>query len=154
MLRENVTSRKAAADLRGCLNTLIALEAHHVESVADLHKRAQASVNEIRRYANHPAEQTLSVRLDEGFAQYLHKWRSLPPVGDPLHSARVTEATEFLEANVLIPCRKIEGFNDQQIEQTTSQHERVLGQLAWGMAGIGALGAFAGLVLGTEWRVG
>lgn len=81
VLRENMTSRRAAADLRGSLNTLIALETHHVESVADLHTRAQASVNEIRRYANHPAEQTRSVRLDEGFAQYLHKWRSLPPVG-------------------------------------------------------------------------
>jgi two-component system sensor histidine kinase HydH len=148
VLRENVTSRKAAADLRGSLNTLIALETHHVESVADLHARAQVHVDEIRRQANHPTEQTLAARLDEGFTAYLQKWQSLPPANDPRHASRVTEATEFLEANVLIPCREIEGFNDQQIEQTTSQHERVLGQLAWGMAGIGGLGGIAGLVLG------
>src|SRR5213078_5329365 len=42
VLRENVSSRRAAADMRGCLNTLIALEINQVESesVAELHARA------------------------------------------------------------------------------------------------------------------
>ena len=64
VLRENVHSRRAAADLRGCLNTLVALETHHVESVADVHARAQTHLHEIRVFANHPTELALSGRLE------------------------------------------------------------------------------------------
>ncbi|VTR95750.1 histidine kinase : Histidine kinase OS=Singulisphaera acidiphila (strain ATCC BAA-1392 / DSM 18658 / VKM B-2454 / MOB10) GN=Sinac_1279 PE=4 SV=1: HAMP: HisKA: HATPase_c [Gemmata massiliana] len=148
VLRENVSSRRAAADLRGCLNTLIALELNQVESVAELHTRAQTHLTEIRKLANHPEEKTLSARLDDGVTRYLALWQSLPPKGDPAHAARVTEATDYLENNVLYPCRELEAFNDQRVEETTAQHERVLSQLAWGMAVVGGLGAVAGLVSG------
>src|SRR5262245_46142485 len=66
VLRENVSSRKAAADLRGCLNTLIALETHRVESVSDLHARAQTHLNEIGQLANQPEERWLHARLEAG----------------------------------------------------------------------------------------
>ena len=148
VLRENVSSRRAAADLRGSLNTLIALETNQIESVADLHGRAQGQLAEVRRYANHPVEQELSARLDDGFASYLKQWQSLPPKTAAGHAEAVAAATDFLEKNVLFPCRDLEAFNDQRVEETTAQHERVLSQLAWGMAVIGVLGAVAGLVLG------
>jgi signal transduction histidine kinase len=148
VLRENVSSRRAAADLRGCLNTLIALETHHVESVADLHGRAQHHLQEIRELANHPEERALSDRLNEGFAKYIHRWHALPPPHHRDHESALVDATRYLEAHVLIPCREIEAYNDQQIEETTSHHERVLYQLAWGMAGVGGLGGVAGVVLG------
>lgn len=148
VLRENVSSRRAAADLRACLNTLIALETNHIESVADLHTRALTHLAEIREYANHPVEVDLSGRLDEGFARYLQLWQSLPPAGNPRHESAVSEATQFLETAVLFPCREIEGFNDRRVEETTAQHERVLTQLARGMAVVGVLGGVAGVVLG------
>ncbi|GIW84125.1 MAG: ATP-binding protein [Gemmataceae bacterium] len=147
-LRENVTTRRAASDLRGCLNTLIALETHHVEAVSDLHARAVVYIAEIRQTANQPEEQALAARLEENFSRYLEMWQSLPPAPDPRHASRLMEATQYLETQVLAPCRDIENFNDRQMAQTAEQHERVLGQLAWGMAGIGALGGFAGLVFG------
>ncbi|AMV24720.1 Sensor protein ZraS [Gemmata sp. SH-PL17] len=148
VLRENVSSRRAAADLRGCLNTLIALELNQVESVAELHTRAQTHLTEIRKLANHPEEKALSARLDDGVQRYLALWQSLPPKDDPAHAARVTQATDYLENNVLYSCRELEAFNDQRVEETTAQHERVLSQLAWGMAVVGGLGAVAGLVSG------
>ncbi len=148
VLRENVSSRRAAADLRGSLNTLIALETHQVEEVADLHARAISNLAEIRRLADHPAEQEFSALLDEGFDHYLALWQSLPPKHDPGHAARVTAATQFLEVHVLYPCREIEAFNDHRVEETTTQHERVLSQVAWGMVVIGSLGGVAGLVFG------
>ncbi len=148
VLRENVSSRRAAADLRGCLNTLVALEANQIEAVTDLHARAQTHLNEIRSLANHPTEVALSAKLDEGFAQYLHFWATLPPKNNPLHDTRVRMAGEFLESHVLLPCREIEGFNDTRVEETTTQHERILNKLAWGMAVVGGLGAIAGLILG------
>jgi signal transduction histidine kinase len=148
VLRENVSSRGAAADLRGCLSTLIALETHHVESVADLHARAQTHLQGIAGLADHPEEEALSERLNLGFAEYLQRWHSLPPAGHPDHERALTEATRYLETHVLLPCRKIEGYNDRRIEETTSHHESVLYQLAWGMAGVGGLGGVAGVVLG------
>ncbi len=148
VLRENVSSRRAAADLRGTLNTLIALETNQIESVAELHARALTQLADIRRLANHPTEANLSARLDDGFAKYLILWQSLPPKDDPAHAPRAAEATQYLETNVLYPCREIEGFNDRRVEETTTQHERVLSQLAWGMAVVGGLGAIAGVVFG------
>lgn len=148
VLRENVSSRQAASDLRGCLNVLIALERNRVESVADLHARAVVYLGEIRRYADQPQEQAFAKVLDAGFAEYLDRWQALPPPGDPGHEPAAAEATRFLEARVLEPCREFEEFNDRRIEDSTRHHERVLGQLAWGMAGVGALGGMAGLVFG------
>lgn len=148
VLRENVTSRRAAADLRGSLNTLIALESHHVESVADLHSRAQTQLQEISAFADQPEERKLSEQLNTGFAEYLSRWQSLPPPAHPDHERARVAATEFLETKVLLPCREIEAINDQRIEETTTHHERVLSQLAWGMAGVGGLGGIAGVVLG------
>jgi signal transduction histidine kinase len=148
LLRENVSSRQAASDLRGCLNVLIALERNRVESVADLHARAADFLREVRRYADQPREQELSAAMDAGFAEYLDRWQSLPPPEDPAHAPAVVEATRFLESGVLIPCRDFEDFNDQRVEDSTRHLERVLGQLAWGMAGVGALGGVAGLVFG------
>lgn len=148
VLRENVSSRRAAADLRGTLNTLIALETNQIESVAELHARALTQLTDVRRLVNHPTEAELSAQLDDGFAKYLKLWQTLPPKDDPAHAPRAAEATQYLETNVLYPCREIEGFNDRRVEETTTQHERVLSQLAWGMAVVGGLGAIAGVVFG------
>ncbi len=148
VLRENVSSRRAAADLRGCLNTLIALETNHVEDVTDLHTRAQAHLREMRALADQSTEMELCDRLDAGFARYMRMWQSLPAAPSPSHEAAVAAATRLLEDEVLMPCREIEGYNDQRVEDSTQHHERVLGQLAWGMAGVGGLGGVAGVVLG------
>lgn len=148
VLRENVSSRQAAADLRGTLNILVALETRRFESVDDLHTQVRVQLVEVRRLANHPVERELSARLDSGFERYLRMWQSLPPKDDPAHAQAVVAATQFLQVNVLYACREIEEFNDDRVEETTTQHERVLSRLAWGMAVIGALGAVAGVVFG------
>ncbi|HET6572093.1 MAG TPA: ATP-binding protein [Fimbriiglobus sp.] len=148
VLRENVSSRQAASDLRGCLNILVALEHNRVESVADLHARAEGLLRAIRRYADQPEEREFAQSLTAGFAEYLDRWKALPPPTDPGHEQAVAEATRFLEDRVLEPCREFEEYNDRRIEESTRHHENVLGQFAWGMAGVGALGAVAGLVFG------
>ena len=90
----------------------------------------------------------LADRIDKGFEHYRDElWHRLPPLSDPRHRAKVEEATEFLTENVLYPCREIEGFNDHRVDVTTGQLERVLNQLAWGMAVVAGLGTVAGVVL-------
>jgi two-component system sensor histidine kinase HydH len=148
VLRENVSSRRAAAELRGSLNVLVELEHRHVENVADLHVKAQESLHAIRRYADQPEEKVLADRLETGYAEYLRRWQAMPPTGDPRHEALLADATRLLEVEVLNPCREYEGYNDRRVEESTTGHERTLRQLAWGMAGVGGLGAVAGVVLG------
>lgn len=148
VLRENVQSRQAAADLRGCLNILVELEHRHVESVSDLHVQAAGHLQQIKALSDQPEEVVLAARMEGGFAEYLKRWSALPPAGDPAHDRAVSEATHFLEENVLLPCRRYEEYNDRRVEESTSGHERVLRQMASGLAVIGGLGAVAGVVLG------
>jgi len=75
VLRENVSSRKAAADLRATLNTLVTLETLQFESVGDLHAQAEVHLAEIARLADHPREREYSERLNRGFDEYMEKWK-------------------------------------------------------------------------------
>ncbi|MFO0796937.1 MAG: ATP-binding protein [Gemmataceae bacterium] len=148
VLREEFTSRKAASDLRSTLNVLIALETNHVETVSDLHTRAQAQIADTRRHADTPTEQGLTEQMGDGFGQYLHLWQSLPPPAAADHEARVADATRFLEARVLVPCRELEEYNDSRVEEAVREHEQTLRNMVWGLATVAGLGGFAGVVLG------
>ena len=46
------------------------------------------------------------------------------------------------------PCEDFIEYNGQRIELSAEHHERILSQLAWGMAVVGGLGGVAGVVLG------
>ncbi|MDB5306473.1 MAG: zraS 3 [Gemmataceae bacterium] len=148
VLRETVASRRAAVELEECLHDLIALENNQVAAVAPLHARARDHVRRIQSLADQPEEKLLAARVSGAFAAYLDRWTALPAETDPGYDPALREATRVLEMDVLRPCQEFRQFNGQRIEDTTSQHERVLRQLAWGMAGVAGLGGVAGLVLG------
>jgi two-component system sensor histidine kinase HydH len=148
VLRENVESRRAAVELEECLTDLIALENDSVESVAVLHNRVRLLLPTIRDAADQPEELELYVKLDAAFTEYMSRWKAMPGPGQPGHEASRGEATRWLEAEVLKPCQEFELYNARRIEGSAETHERVLRQLAWGMAGVGGLGGVAGVVLG------
>ncbi|MCI0705736.1 MAG: ATP-binding protein [Planctomycetia bacterium] len=148
VFQENVASRRAAVELEECLTDLIALEKAHVESVSVLHARVQTHLATIKQVADQPEEKELYAKIAEAFAEYLRRWQAMPPLGDPNHDVAFRDATRFLESEVLRPCTEFRLFNGWQLELATEDHERVLRRLAWGMAGIGGLGGFAGVVLG------
>lgn len=148
VLRENVSSRAAAADFRGTLNTLIALELHQVDGVSDLHSKAFTQISVIQAYANHPEEVRYVRVIVEQFGKYLNFWEQAISLGGREGEEKKSAAIRFLQTNVLIPVREIEGYNDTQVELVTTAHERVLSQLAWGMATISILGGMAGLLFG------
>ncbi|VTS03079.1 sensor histidine kinase [Tuwongella immobilis] len=148
LLRENVSSRSAASELRGTLNTLMALETNRIEDVSDLHSRAEAELVEIESFANYPDEQAISKRLREGFNSYIQSWKSLSPKDSPSHRTELVTITKQLELGVIFPCREIENLNDFRIKQTVAEHEHFLSQLAWGMGVVGILVAISGVVLG------
>ena len=148
VLRENVQSQRAAIELEEGLQDLIALEDAHVESVSVLHERIQQRVVKLGESADQPSERELFERLSRAYDIYLVKWNNLPTFGSPTHEAKRQVATKFVETDVLRPCQEFEHFNARRVEDSADQHDRVLRQLAWGMAGIGGLGGISGIVLG------
>ena len=148
VLRENVESKRAAVELGGCLLDLIELENNQVENIAVLHDRSTRQLVTIRQLSDQPEEQRIATQLETAFREYLRRWSRLPPVGDSGHEAARRDATKYLEVQVLKPCQEFEHYNTGRIDTSTLNHENFLRQLAWGMAGIGGLGAVAGLVLG------
>lgn len=146
--RENVESRRAAVEMEECLGALVDLENAHVETVEQLHKRASLHLATLRSVSDEPEEERLMQQARAAFEEYMKRWSALPPPGNATHEAAFRDATRYLESNVLPPCTEFRLYNGRRLEEITSQHERVLNQLAWGMAGVGGLGAVAGVVIG------
>lgn len=148
VFRDNVESRRAAVELEECLGALIDLENARVETVGELHKRARHHLKALSDLSDEPEERRLSDQMEVTFAAYLDRWQGLPPPAAPAREQAVRAATRYLESYVLVPCTEFRLYNGRRLEEITTQHERVLNQLAWGMAWVGGLGAVAGVVFG------
>lgn len=146
--RQNVVGRRAAVELEECLSDLVALLRDRVEAVSALHGRAHEHLAMIREAADQPPERELVTRLDTEFHAYLAGMRSLPPQSDPRHEPALLALIADLQDRVLEPCREFELRKSQRLELTSLHHERVLRQLAWGLAGIGTLSGFSGMIFG------
>jgi len=148
VLRENVTSRRAAVDLEECLYDISTLLRNNVDEVSPLNDRLVGHLKRLREVADQPEEQEASDKLEQGLKIYLIAWDKIPPREDPRHREGVLDAVESLEQNLIKPCQSFRLYNGRRIEESTIQHENVLGRLAWGMTSIGVLGGIAGIVLG------
>ncbi len=147
-LRENVQSHRAAVELEECLRDLIALEDDRVLRVTVLHDRARVLLAQVLQYADQPEEQALHARMKAAFDEYLGQWERLPAAAATGYDDARKRATRYLEGTVLKPCQEFEAYNTLRLSDSTEHHERVLRQLAWGMAGVGVMGGVAGLLLG------
>jgi two-component system sensor histidine kinase HydH len=152
VFRENLNSRRAAIELDECVSDLLLVLRNRAESpdapplgtaIEPLHRRAREHLADIRRFADQPAEKHLADQLDAGFTRYLTEWE-----GRREEVRRVAAAADRLEAEVLKPCREYKQFNAERIDDNTRRHDGELRTLGWGMAGIGLIGALAGVVLG------
>lgn len=148
VLRENVTSRRAAVDLEECLYDISTLLRNNVDEVSPLNDRLVGHLKRLREVADQPEEREASDKLEQGLEVYLDVWKKIPPLEDPDHREGVLDAVESLEQNLIKPCQSFRLYNGRRIEASTIQHENVLGRLAWGMTSIGVLGGIAGIVLG------
>jgi len=148
VLRENVRSQRHAVELEECLVDLIALEDDRVERVNVLHLRVDRLIGEMDALADQPEERRIYGRLVESFAEYLRRWKSMPPRTEPGHDEVRQSVTRYLESDVLHLCEAYEHYNTQRVEESAEHHELVLRQLAWGLGGVGLLGGTAGIILG------
>ena len=92
VLRENVSSRRAAVDLEECLYDISALLHDNVDDVSALNDRLEQHLKRLREVADQPGELESSKELDRGLQEYLDSWRRIPVRSDAGHDAAV-EAT-------------------------------------------------------------
>ena len=60
----------------------------------------------------------------------------------------MTAAMTILETETLPLCRQLREYHSLRIEQAAAAHRQTVPWMAWGLAGVGSIGALAGLVLG------
>lgn len=147
-LSENVASRSAATDLRVTLNSLIELERNRIDSVSELHERAAKQIPIIASLADQGPEKDLTQAISTGFDEYLKEWQSAIEGAGGDKTGEIDHLIGLLRERVLSPCRKIEAFNDSQIQAVTSRYGVALKQLAWGMGMTLSLGAISGVIFG------
>lgn len=141
-LGENIGSRQAAGKLTETLRDLSALHQRGALQVEALHDRVQSLLNEIRLFADKPEEKAQVQKLAIAFQHYLERWRSIAD------AKRVTEAQTIIDDEMLPMCHSLHAFNVEQIQESERNHHRALRLMAWGLAGVSAAGALAGLIFG------
>jgi two-component system sensor histidine kinase HydH len=133
-LGENIGSRRAASNLEETLRDLAALHRDGVERVGPILQRIDTLLGEIESFANKPEEQALSEQLAASYRRYrTTDWANRRVV---------------LENELLPLCQSLRDFNAAQVDASEAAHRRTLRWMAWGLAGVSAIGALAGLVLG------
>jgi len=142
VLRENVQSHRAAVELEECLHDLALIEDDHVTRVAVLHDRVRTLLAQLVPLADQPEEKVLLVQMTRAFDAYLSHW------GAATDDTARWQATGFMKTALVKPCQEFETYNTLRLSESTEHHDRILRQLAWGMAGVGVMGGVAGLVLG------
>jgi two-component system sensor histidine kinase HydH len=146
VLEEAIARRRIAGDLVKTLDELVGLPAGRQTEAAALHARLLGLLVRARRDVDRPHEARLVARLEESFARYLRRGAQAGSGPDPPAARR--EADRILEAEVVPACRELERFNAAAIERSEVVLHRTVTWMAWGLAGVGAIGSLAGLLMG------
>jgi len=142
-LGENIGSRQAASNLEETLQDLAAYHRKGDEHVEPLHEKINQRLEEIESFADKPEEKKLAGQLKESYSRYLSVWQG--GAGSP---ARAAAARAEIEERLLPLCQQLQVFNAEQVNTSRQVHQQTLRWMAWGLAGVSAAGALAGLVLG------
>ena len=143
-LDEDLWSRRLAADL---LRALEALPGDRPAAEDALHGRIGVLIGQAERFADKPEEARLVGRLKDGFDRYLRGRRTgAAPAAASEDGGR--EAPAILEAELVPTCRELERFNSAEVDRSEGALQRAVTSMAWGLAGVGAIGSLAGLLMG------
>jgi C4-dicarboxylate-specific signal transduction histidine kinase len=143
MVSENLDSREAADDLDVVLDGLLALLNDESERVEPLHERIRLLLWKVEQLADKDEERRLSRELEESFERYHQFW--LHRAGNP---EWMEQALHVLETQTVPACRRLRSFNADNLEDAARSHRNSARWTAAGMAGLGILGATAGVLMG------
>ena len=139
VLGENIVSRQAASDLNDSLTQLAAGLRQGSGPVERLHEQIEQDLHAITKYADKQAEKDLATKLRVSFDHYV----ALVKVSG---ADAVKPALDV--DTMLRDCQELREFNAAQVTESQGEHRRTLRWMAWGLAGVGALGSLAGILFG------
>ncbi len=148
ILKENVGSRKAAYELEGTLRDVIRLLQDGSKQVDALHVAIHDQLATAQQYADKPEERKLVAQLEKSFERYQQKWQAHRDSNPARAKDAIPEAIEILEQETVPTCMKLREFNAREIEASEAIHSHTVRWMAWGLAGVGSIGAVAGVLLG------
>ncbi len=146
VLDEAIASRRIAGDLLKALDDLAALPADRWEEAGALHGHILGLLVQARQGVDKSEEAGIVGRLEDSFNRYLRR-EAQAASGSALGAAG-RETLRTLEAEVMPTCRELERFNAAEIERSEAILHRTVAWMAWGLAGVGAIGSLAGLLMG------
>lgn len=127
-LDENLLSRRLAADILRVLEDL-PVDRPGVDPVA--RRRLGDLIGQARRQADTPEEARLVGHLAEVFGRYVQEGRA-----------------GMLEAELIPAARELERSGNEAVDRSERALGRTVSWTAWGLAGVGLVGATAGVLLG------
>jgi signal transduction histidine kinase len=146
-LGENVESTQAAYALESTIQEMIDLltdfardpAALPAQRMEHLEAEAETQVGGARMLANHPTEEVLVDRIQDGLRKY-HDQKT--------GSTSLSKLAATLRAEVLEPCVELRRYNQGQIERSDSENQKIVETLRWGMLVVAVGGSLSGLIMG------
>ena len=155
VLRENVQSTQAAAELHTATQELMRLLRSEHRAAADFgaqveneNRAASHLLHEAEDLANYPSEKVLVGRIASGWNAYLERWSRRGALAVSEEHAYDASLAELLAQKVLRPCGELRDFNTGQIEISDQENQTILRTFTWGMLAVAVGGPLAGLLLG------
>jgi two-component system, NtrC family, sensor histidine kinase HydH len=154
-LTENIESTRAAQNLETVTDRLVhVLSGSHnrpaelTRQVDALNLEARQLLYEASALANLEGEKKLVPEVEKGFDDYMQAWEARrPPAGASL-VAYDNELAGSLDANVLLPCKKLRDFNLEAIQRSNLENQGIIKGLNWGLLAVGLGAPLSGLLLG------
>jgi signal transduction histidine kinase len=113
-----------------------------------INERIQNLLTEAKGFADKEDESRLVDQLRESFEGYKRRWQERQGKGSATKDNGFLAVIRAVETEALPTCRKLRAFNARQIELSEEVHGETVKWMAWGLAGVGSVGAFAGVLLG------
>jgi two-component system, NtrC family, sensor histidine kinase HydH len=148
ILEENVVGRKIDHDLETAVADLITAHRDGSDQVEALHERIRARLAQVQELTAEEEERSLVRQLEHSFTRYHQRWDTRAAPVQASGEEAVTAAMTILETETLPLCRQLRDYHSLRIEQAAAAYRQTVPWMAWGLAGVGSIGALAGLVLG------
>jgi signal transduction histidine kinase len=148
ILDENVITRKIDRDLETTAEDLLRAHRSGGDRLDHLQGLFQERLAQARQTVDSEEERQLVARLGDNFRRYEERWGARRAAGPPGGEDPGQDAVGILQAEVVPACQELRELNAQDIERAQEAHRRTVRWMAWGLAGVGTVGALAGVFLG------
>lgn len=148
LLQNSVHGRTAAQNLETTLENLISMLRRGSIQVQDLNDHIHNLLAEARDLSDQAEEEQLVDELWTSFEKFDTAWRELLETQGPPKKGAIEPAVKILEVNTLPLARRLRTYQGREIDQSEKEHAQTVRRMAWGLVGVGVVGALGGILFG------